>query len=45
MTAASLPSAKTHLVPVTSDGDLGERINELEKEVRRLRGAAGGSSS
>ncbi len=37
--------AYTKPLPVTSDGDLGERINELEKEVRRLRGAAGGSSS
>ncbi len=37
--------AYTKPLPVTPDGDLGERINALEKEVRRLRGAAGGSSS
>ena len=32
-------------LPNTSDGDLGQRINALEEEIRRLRGAAGGSSS
>ena len=32
-------------LPTTSDGDLAERINALEEEVRRLRGTAGGPSS
>ena len=32
-------------LPRTSDGDLAQRINALEEEIRKLRGAAGGSSS
>ena len=32
-------------LPRTSDGDLAQRIDALEEEIRRLRGAAEGSSS
>ena len=32
-------------LPAMSDGDLAERVDALEEEIRRLRTAAGGSTS
>ena len=32
-------------LPAASDGDLAERVKTLEEEIRRLRAAAGGSTS